>query len=188
MRYSLTRPDAPRPRFGTLALFVSGPGPRSRFVGVLLTAVASCCLAAALSRDSTISGVPGADDTGPQAPPDRELHNLCAAAEQRAAEKFALAGEVIDGRLALLPAAARFRDLNARPPAFSWEAFRRTYPGSSDDERHCREVIQYVRQEVQRRPGVDATIPGRLEAELRCLLERGGCRLPGSDDIRPGDE
>jgi hypothetical protein len=45
---------------------------------------------------------------------------------------------VVEGHLTLLQAAACFRDLNARPPAFQWEVFRQTYPGGSDDERHGR--------------------------------------------------
>jgi hypothetical protein len=148
-----------------------------------LATVAFCCLAVALSRHTTLAGVPGADGADPQAPPDREVQDLCAAADQRAAEKYALAGEVIEGRLSLLRAAARFRDLSARPPAFNWEDFRRTYPGDSDDERHCREVIKFVRQGVQLRPGADPAVADRLEAELRGLLEHGDLRLPGPDDV-----
>jgi hypothetical protein len=113
------------------------------------------------------------------------VQELCEGADRRAAEKRALARAVIAGRLSLLQAAARFRDLNARPPAFPWEAFRQTYPGDSDDERHGREVIQFVRQEVQLRPGAGPAMVGRLEAELQGLLERGNFRLPGPDD-QPG--
>jgi hypothetical protein len=166
-----------------------GPRPDVPFLWFLLialAAVASCYLAVALSRDTNISEGPGADGTGPQAPPDEEVHNLREAVDRRAAEKSALAREVIEGRLPLLQAAARFRDLNARPPAFNWGAFRQTYPGDSDDERHCREVIQFVRQEGPQRPGADPSLVGRLEAELRGLLEHGDCCLPGPDDVHQG--
>jgi hypothetical protein len=114
------------------------------------------------------------------------LQQLGAAFEQRIAEKNALTSEVIEGRLPLLQAAAQFRDLNARPPALAWETFRHVYPGDTDDERHCRQVIQFVREAVQLRPGADLALPGRLEAELRGLLEHGDFRLPGPADIRPG--
>jgi hypothetical protein len=141
-------------------------------------------VAAAVLRDTTFLAVPGAD-SGPQAA-DLELQDLCKAIDQRAAEKDALAGEVIEGRLPLRQAAALFRDLNARPPAFNWEAFRQTYPGCSDDELNCREVIDFVAQGVMRRPGVDPAVVGRLEAELRGLLERGDLHLAGSEHVRPG--
>jgi hypothetical protein len=114
------------------------------------------------------------------------VQDLCEAADRRAAEKQALARAVIAGRLPWPKAAARFRDLNVQPPAFPWEAFRQTYPGDSDDERHAREVIQFVRQEVQLRPGADRAVPERLEAELQGLLEHGNFRLPGPDDDHPG--
>jgi hypothetical protein len=135
-------------------------------------------------RDTTFLAVPGAD-SGPQAP-DPEWQDRRDAIEGRAAEKSALAVEVIEGHLPLPQAAATFRDLNARPPAFNWEAFRQTYPGDSDDERHCREVIQFVRQGVQLRPDADPAVVGRLEAELQGLLELGKFRLPGPDDVHPG--
>jgi hypothetical protein len=140
----------------------------------------------ALTPDTNFSGAPGAGAAGPEAPPDQEVQNLCAAADRRAAAKRALASAVIEGRLPLLQAAARFRDLNAQPPAFPWEAFRQTYPGDSDDERHGREVLQFVREGMQLRPGVDPAVPERLEAELRGLLEHGNFRLPGLDDAHPG--
>jgi hypothetical protein len=156
---------------------------------VLLTAlavVAPCCLAVALTRDTNCSGAPGAGDAGPEAPPDQAVQNLCEAADRRSAEKRALARAVLAGRLPLPQAAARFRDLNAQPPAFPWEAFRQTYAGDSDDERHGREVLQFVRREVQQRPGADSAVVGRLEAELQGLLEHGNFRLPGPDDVQPG--
>jgi hypothetical protein len=133
-------------------------------------------------RDTTFLAVPEAD-SGPRAP-DPAWHDLREASDRRAAEKHALAGEVIEGRLPLRRAAAQFRDLNARPPAFNWEAFRQTYPGSSDDERHCCEVIQFVGQEVRRRPGADPAAVGRLEAELRGLLQHGDFRLSGLQPLR----
>jgi hypothetical protein len=148
-----------------------------------LATVASCWLVVSLTRHTAFSADPGEDGADPQAPRDREVPNLCEALDQCAAERYALAGEVIEGRLTLLRAAARFRDLNARPPMFNWRAFRKIYPGDSDDERHCRQVIHFVRQGAQLRPGADPAVADRLEAELGDLLERGDLRLPGPDDV-----
>jgi hypothetical protein len=170
-------------------LSFGGPRGGARFYWALLTAlaaIASCYLAVALTPDTNFSGAPGAGAAGPGAPPDQEVQNLCEGADLRVAKKRALASAVIEGRLPLLQAAARFRDLNAQPPAFPWEAFRQTYPGDSDDERHGREVIQFVRHEVQQRPGTDPALVGRLEAELQGLLEHGNFRLPGPDDVHQG--
>jgi hypothetical protein len=140
----------------------------------------------ALTRDTNFSGAPGAGGAGPETPPDRAVQNLCEALDRRSAEKRALASAVIEGRLPLLQAAARFRDLNAQPPAFPWEAFRQAYAGDSDDERHGREVLQFVRLEARQRPGADSAMVGRLEAERQGLLEHGNLRLPGPDDVHPG--
>src|ERR1700730_7784401 len=59
-----------------------------------------------------------------------------------------LARDVAEDRCTLLAAAARFRDLSESGPAFSWEGFRMRYPGASDDERFCRQVIVFVDNEV----------------------------------------
>jgi hypothetical protein len=52
------------------------------------------------------------------------------------------------------------------------------YPGDSDDERHCREVIGHVtaRVEDQGEQGREQIL--RLEAELRQHLAYGTLRLP----------
>jgi hypothetical protein len=90
---------------------------------------------------------------------------------------------VIAGRLSLLEAAARFRDLDEQRPAASRQARCATHAGASDDECHCRAVLQYVGAEVELRPGADPGVAERLDAELRSLLEQGNLRLPGSDDV-----
>jgi hypothetical protein len=93
---------------------------------------------------------------------------------------------VIAGRLSLLEAAARFRDLDEQPPAARREVLRCAYPGASDDECRCRAVLQYVWVEARDRPGADPAVAKRLEAELRGLLGHGDVRLPGSEDIPAG--
>jgi hypothetical protein len=127
--------------------------------------------------------VPEADED-----PDQEArrggwtdNEECLALQRRVGAKVRLAREVIDGRLTLLEAAARFRDLNREPPLFAWVAFRAANPGASDDELLCREVISYVHLEQRGQPGTDAGLVARLEAELNERLERGDLHLPATD-------
>jgi hypothetical protein len=89
---------------------------------------------------------------------------------------------VVAGRLGLVEAAGRFRDLTPDPP-FNQEVFRRAYPGGSDEERYCRQVIAFVRVALREQPGADPSVVGRLEAELQDRLERGDLSLPGPDDV-----
>jgi hypothetical protein len=102
------------------------------------------------------------------------------AIRRRIETKHRLAREVIDGRLTLLEAAARFRDLDLEPPPFAQNGLRCRYPGVSDDELHCREVIFFVHAELRDRPGTDAHIMARLEAELKERLGRGDLHLPAT--------
>jgi hypothetical protein len=139
-----------------------------------LAVLAACCAALALSRGPGFWGAPDFDDARPGAD-DQEQDEFIRALQRRAAEKDRLAAQVADGRLALPDAAARFRDLDRQPPPFCWDQFRSSYPGRSDEERHCREVIKYVRVLVGGPAG--AAVAGRLEAELRDLLDRGDLRL-----------
>jgi WD40 repeat protein len=125
--------------------------------------------------------VPGTGDgLDPDARRGRQNDEQCRAIRRRIEAKNRLAAEVIDGRLTLLEAAARFRDLDREPPPFDRDAFRCSYPGASDDELLCREVIFFVRVEQRRRPGTDAGIVARLEAELNERLGRGNLRLPAT--------
>jgi hypothetical protein len=96
----------------------------------------------------------------------------------RFAQKDRLAAEVIDGRLSLSEAAARFLALDEGDPEFNWTAFRLYVPGRSDEERHCRQVIRYVERQLEGRTDVDPGLAERLEAELQDLLNRGGPDLP----------
>jgi hypothetical protein len=59
--------------------------------------------------------------------------------------KHGVVRDLLAERLTLPEAAARFRDLDREQPGFNWVAFRRTYPCDTDDERHCREVLAWVR-------------------------------------------
>jgi hypothetical protein len=94
--------------------------------------------------------------------------------------KFQTARDVIAGRLQLLDAAAKFRELQNAVADYDWTRFREAYSGQSDDERHCRAVIGLVETELQAQP-TDSTLLERLEKELQMHLERGTLRLPGAE-------
>src|SRR5262249_10457282 len=76
---------------------------------------------------------------------------------------------VLAGRLRLLEAAAIFQDLNECAD-FSKESFRVTFRGATDDERVCRQLIQFVRLEAGEDPKSDKLAASRLEQELQGLL------------------
>jgi hypothetical protein len=150
----------------------------------LLTALAACCLAVAVSRGPDFWSLPRSGRGADPAPDEsgREVRDVA----RRIVEKERLAADVIEGRLSLTAAAARYRDLNEQTPPFNWETFRRLYPGASDDERHCRAVIGYVREDLRHRPGADLALTDRLDTELQDLLRRGDFRLPRRDGPPPG--
>jgi hypothetical protein len=82
--------------------------------------------------------------------------------------------EVVAGRLGLLEAAARFRDLTGGS-AEALRHLRGAYDGADDDERFCRAVIAWARTSVpDRTPGEPGPTAPRLEAELRDRLRRDG--------------
>ncbi|HEX5272847.1 MAG TPA: hypothetical protein VFW33_20255 [Gemmataceae bacterium] len=83
--------------------------------------------------------------------------------------------EVRAGRLGLLEAAARVRDIQSASPYFRRDLFREGQPGETDDERFCRMVIDLS---TPARGGPPDPVVTRLEAELTQHLSRGPIRLP----------
>jgi hypothetical protein len=158
------------------------PLPRKALRAAPLAVLAACCVALALSRGLDLWAALTFDGAGPAAD-CRKGEELRRAIRRRIAEKERLAAQVAEGRLALPDAAARFRDLDRQPPPFHWAPFRRAYPGCSDEERHCWEVIGYV-QSLRDGSGRGAAVAARLTAELRDFLDRGDLRLP---DAPPAD-
>jgi hypothetical protein len=106
------------------------------------------------------------------------LEARCQAALQRGNRKIQVVEEVIAGRLSLVEAAARFRDLWREEPPVSVEGFRRYYAGASDEERYCRAVIGCSGTMTTGQPEKDQEVTRRLEAELAELLRSGTLRLP----------
>jgi hypothetical protein len=104
--------------------------------------------------------------------------------EERALRHVAQRHEVVDrligGRLSLLEAAARFRDLTVDSPE-CLRYLRNRFPGASDEECFCRQVIGWVEIELKDRSPADVPrVVGRLEAELQEHRSRDGkVSLPG---------
>jgi hypothetical protein len=124
-------------------------------------------------------------EDGPWGRPGQRPDDAPARVAERCTEKARLAEEVLEGRLGLLEAARHYRDLDEQLGPFPWEQFRRVHPGASDDERHCREVIAFVRTASSERRGADPAPVARLEAELEDLLRQGDLRLPGPAPALP---
>jgi hypothetical protein len=92
----------------------------------------------------------------------------------RTAAKRRLAREVAAGRLALLEAAARFRDLNARTPGLA-EHVCNSSPGVPYEELLCRQVIAITQGVLEEQSsGLVDEIVDRLRAELQRHLDRHG--------------
>jgi len=97
---------------------------------------------------------------------------------RRIVERQGVVDAVVAGRMDLLQAAARFRHLNDRLPEGGMVAFRAYFPGASDEERLCRQVIHRLRYPGADRDDGPDELAARLEAQLNDLLRRGGLTLP----------
>lgn len=76
---------------------------------------------------------------------------------QRLQAKQQIVEQLADGRLALLPAAERFRQL---------------CPGTQEDEALCRNLIGWVQLALADRPERAETMTCKLEQELEALVAR----------------
>jgi hypothetical protein len=90
----------------------------------------------------------------------------------------AISRDMAEGRLTLLEAAGRCRDLDRRTEQFPWDGFRRGFRGATDDERHCREAIVMFRVHSPLSGAATAERARQLEAEFQDHLARGTLRLP----------
>jgi hypothetical protein len=108
---------------------------------------------------------------------------------ERIGAKLLLIEEVAAGRMGLLEAAARFQALNLAAEGKDWDHYRQLYPGASDDERHCREVLRWAERLEFSDPCLWLAVSTRLEGELRAALAAGPIRLPAPPSAlvgRPG--
>jgi hypothetical protein len=122
---------------------------------------------------------------------DAEWRAFCNGVLQRGLAKGRLAADVAAGRLTLLEAAAAFRDLNRQWPPFDWDRWRRIlhyrYPGVSDEEALCRQVIDCTRTKLWEKQEEAEKAVRRLEAELDEHLRHGTLRLPpvvGTENVK----
>ena len=94
---------------------------------------------------------------------------------QRLREKTAIAADLVAGNVTLCEAAVRYRDLNAAAPHVL-ATLRERYPDCSDDERHCRNLLDFVGAEWPRSPETEACLK-RCNAELDQLRRQHGGTL-----------
>lgn len=108
------------------------------------------------------------------------------ALDERYLAKLRIILEVRADRLTLFEAAALFRDLNAKYPVLS---IKQIYPGDSDEEQHCWQVIEYAARMEDREDSsdpVDRECSNRLKEELRRHKEQyGRVLLPDVARIPP---
>jgi hypothetical protein len=88
---------------------------------------------------------------------------------QRLESRRQILDDVMTRRLGLIEAAARFRDLGDLKGEYYRQLFRRYYPGQTDEEKYCRQVIAFARfcSPCPQPPRI-----AELEAELEALLAR----------------
>jgi hypothetical protein len=79
--------------------------------------------------------------------------------------KQAITTDVIEDRMSLRAAAARFAEINASCPTHM-TMLRHVYPGLTDEEVLCRNVISFVATELKDQPERAARVLERLEKEL----------------------
>ncbi len=102
------------------------------------------------------------------------------AVRRRMESRRAVLRELVDGHRTLLETAARFRDIDRNAPEFNWPSFREATLEATDEERHCREVIEHLRAWAPLGVGPTEEMAQRLERELAELLARGPVCLPES--------
>jgi hypothetical protein len=86
------------------------------------------------------------------------------------AAKEQITQDIIGGRLTLLEGAARFHALYARRPSNRFCIPKtQVFPGDSEGERLCRQIIQWVKMRLDNDPSRDQVV-GRLTQELQAIL------------------
>jgi hypothetical protein len=97
----------------------------------------------------------------------REMKHQIEIANRRIEARQRVIEEVIAGRETLLGAAASLRAIDATPPDFE-QKYPKSFPGNSDGERLCREVITRVVNVLKVQASDQAgPFAARLEAELQ---------------------
>jgi hypothetical protein len=109
----------------------------------------------------------------------RSYQDLRLGAAKRMTEvRRRIARQVLAEKQSLIQAAMRYQDLNEAWEDFCWPGFRKVMPGETDDERACRQVINFVKLEPIDDPHATELCVARLEGELEDLLQKGELHLP----------
>jgi hypothetical protein len=111
---------------------------------------------------------------------EKELAKFDGVLLARSEERYAIVIQLSEGRLSLFEAAAAFKRLNSLPSPSNHNCLW-AFPGASDDERVCRQVICWLAVNTyQLPPSQRQIVLDRLEAELRDQLKCAGTVvLPG---------
>jgi hypothetical protein len=112
-----------------------------------------------------------------------ELYRFDGVFIARSARRKAIVEEVRDGKLSLFEAAAEFKRLNNLPRPTKLDPLY-PFPGKSENEKVCRQVITWLYSYVQDLPPSQGqAVLERAEAELRDHLARNGTViLPGDGE------
>jgi hypothetical protein len=95
-------------------------------------------------------------------------------AVQRTHAKQVIIDELLAGRLTLLEAARRFKNLNESPITCQ-DDYRSRFPGRCDGEKVCRQVLAWVDTALQQYPPDQArAVAQRFEDDLQKHLQRHG--------------
>jgi hypothetical protein len=115
-----------------------------------------------------------------------ELEQKLRALNRRNLGKHRVVRAVLAGQVTLQEAAAYFRALDREGPPVRWDLIRAHWPGSSDDERYCHQVIWWAYWEGAESNELHAAaVRDNLLAELDEHLCRGPLRLPDLNRLSP---
>jgi hypothetical protein len=104
---------------------------------------------------------------------NHELQADCDAAIDLVHAKSQVGGDLALGRITLLEAAARIRELDRLEAPVVLAQIRQAYPANSETERCCKEAITWVESWLVGHPEQDQAVLLRLRAELDEHLRRG---------------
>ena len=138
-----------------------------------VAATAAAVLVCRLSGDlaDTLDPFRRSAELDPRAADQIPAHLRRGAAKQRAAE------DSLAGRLTLLEAAGRWRDLDAGLSGGERDSWRACAAGATDEERYCRQVLDRAAALAEGRPEGGAAVD-RLRRQLDEALAAGNVRLP----------
>ena len=102
-----------------------------------------------------------------------ELETEISVQVARVQSKQRILKNVIDGRLTLIDAAARYCELDKALSGDQPDRLRRAWPGRSVMERYCHQIVQTAEWELSEQPCTAAAVVARLKSELKAAAESG---------------